>query len=74
MAIVLTFAAASPVVKVGRIAGQFAKPRSAPMEEIDGKALPSYRGDIIMRCLSRILTERRILSVCFRLTGKQRLP
>jgi 3-deoxy-7-phosphoheptulonate synthase len=47
MAVVLTFAAASPVVKVGRIAGQFAKPRSSPTEEKDGKTLPSYRGDIV---------------------------
>jgi 3-deoxy-7-phosphoheptulonate synthase len=47
MAVVLTFAAKMPVVKVGRIAGQFAKPRSAPMETIDGVELPSYRGDII---------------------------
>src|SRR5450432_2354153 len=47
MAVVLTYAAASPVVKVGRIAGQFAKPRSSPMEKRDGKELPSYRGDII---------------------------
>jgi 3-deoxy-7-phosphoheptulonate synthase len=47
MAVVLTFAAASPVVKVGRIAGQFAKPRSAPTEKKDGKELPSYRGDIV---------------------------
>ncbi|PLW77703.1 class II 3-deoxy-7-phosphoheptulonate synthase [Cohaesibacter celericrescens] len=47
MAAVLTYAAASPVVKVGRIAGQFAKPRSAPMETVDGLELPSYRGDII---------------------------
>jgi 3-deoxy-7-phosphoheptulonate synthase len=47
MAIVLTYAGASPVVKVGRIAGQFAKPRSSPMEKRDGKELPSYRGDII---------------------------
>ena len=47
MAVVLTYAAALPVVKVGRIAGQFAKPRSAPMEKKDGKELPSYRGDII---------------------------
>ncbi len=47
MAVVLTFAAACPVVKVGRMAGQFAKPRSAPMEEIDGVELPSYRGDNI---------------------------
>src|SRR2546421_11983591 len=47
MAVVLTYAAASPVVKVGRIAGQFAKPRSAPTERRDGKELPSYRGDVI---------------------------
>lgn len=47
MAVVLTFGAAMPVVKVGRLAGQFAKPRSANMEEIDGVELPSYRGDII---------------------------
>src|SRR5262250_3901058 len=47
MAVVLTFAAASPVVKVGRIAGQFAKPRSAPTEIVDGVELPSYRGDVI---------------------------
>jgi 3-deoxy-7-phosphoheptulonate synthase len=47
MAVVLTYAAASPVVKVGRIAGQFAKPRSSPMEKRDGQELPSYRGDII---------------------------
>jgi len=47
MAVVLTYAAASPVVKVGRIAGQFAKPRSTPTETRDGKELPSYRGDII---------------------------
>jgi 3-deoxy-7-phosphoheptulonate synthase len=47
MAVVLTFGAACPVVKVGRMAGQFAKPRSAPNEEIGGTSLPSYRGDII---------------------------
>jgi 3-deoxy-7-phosphoheptulonate synthase len=47
MAVVMTFAAASPVVKVGRIAGQFAKPRSAPTEKVNGVELPSYRGDII---------------------------
>ncbi len=47
MAVVLTFAGRKPVVKVGRIAGQFAKPRSAPIETIDGVTLPSYRGDNI---------------------------
>ena len=47
MAIVLTFAGGYPVVKVGRVAGQFAKPRSSDYEEINGAKLPSYRGDII---------------------------
>ena len=47
MAVVLTYGAKVPVVKVGRVAGQFAKPRSANMETIDGVELPSYRGDII---------------------------
>ena len=47
MAMVLTFGAKVPVVKVGRMAGQFAKPRSAPTEVIDGVELPSFRGDII---------------------------
>ncbi len=47
MAIVLTFGAKCPVVKIGRIAGQFAKPRSSPTENVNGEVLPSYRGDII---------------------------
>ncbi len=47
MATVLTFAADLPVVKIGRIAGQFAKPRSDDNETRDGRTLPSYRGDII---------------------------
>lgn len=47
MAVVLTFASKQPVVKVGRIAGQFAKPRSAPTETLSGVELPSYLGDII---------------------------
>jgi 3-deoxy-7-phosphoheptulonate synthase len=47
MAVVLTFAGGKPVVKVGRMAGQFAKPRSEPTETIDGVTLPSYRGDNI---------------------------
>ena len=44
MAVVLTYAGGQPVVKVGRIAGQFAKPRSSPTEKKDGRELPSYRG------------------------------
>ncbi len=47
MSVVLTYAGAKPVVKVGRIAGQFAKPRSSDMETIDGVELPSYRGDMV---------------------------
>jgi 3-deoxy-7-phosphoheptulonate synthase len=47
MAVVLTYAGALPVVKVGRIAGQFAKPRSSPTEKVNGVELPSYRGDIV---------------------------
>ena len=47
MAVVMTFAGGLPVVKVGRVAGQFAKPRSADIETIGGVSLPSYRGDIV---------------------------
>jgi len=47
MAVVMTFSGGKPVVKVGRIAGQFAKPRSSDFEKVDGVELPSYRGDII---------------------------
>ena len=47
MAVVLTFGASMPVVKVGRVAGQFAKPRSSLIEAVDGIELPSYRGDMI---------------------------
>jgi len=47
MAVVLTYATNTPVVKLGRIGGQFAKPRSSDFEEKDGLKLPSYRGDII---------------------------
>ena len=47
MSVTLTAAGNCPVVKVGRMAGQFAKPRSSPKEEIDGVELESYKGDII---------------------------
>jgi len=47
MSVALTFGGGLPVVKIGRIAGQYAKPRSAPTETIDGVTLPSYRGDNI---------------------------
>ena len=47
MSLVLTYSASLPVIKLGRIAGQFSKPRSAPMENKDGIELPSYLGDNI---------------------------
>ena len=47
MAVILTSGINTPVTKVGRMAGQFAKPRSKPTETINGKSLPSYAGDII---------------------------
>ena len=47
MSVVLTYAGGKPIIKVGRIAGQFAKPRSADTETIDGIELPSYRGDMV---------------------------
>ena len=49
MSAVLTIAGKNPVVKVGRMAGQFAKPRSSPTETVNGQTLPSYRGDIVNR-------------------------
>ncbi|MCW8842096.1 MAG: 3-deoxy-7-phosphoheptulonate synthase class II [Rhodobacteraceae bacterium] len=65
MAMVLTYGAKVPVVKVGRMAGQFAKPRSAPTETVDGVELPSYRGDIIneldFSAKSRIPDPRKML-------------
>ena len=47
MAVVLTFGSALPVVKIGRLAGQYSKPRSSPFEEINNISLPSYRGDMV---------------------------
>src|SRR5256885_14556923 len=44
MAVVLTYASGLPIVKVGRIAGQFAKPRSSPSEWFEGRELPAFRG------------------------------
>ncbi|WP_239014054.1 class II 3-deoxy-7-phosphoheptulonate synthase [Archangium violaceum] len=65
MAVVLTFAGGRPVVKVGRIAGQFAKPRTSPVETIDGVTLPAYRGDIIngmeFDAASRVPDPKRLL-------------
>ena len=66
MAVVLTWGAQLPVVKVGRMAGQFAKPRSAPTEVINGTELPSYRGDIVngfdFTAAARVPDPQRMLS------------
>ncbi|MFI0395154.1 class II 3-deoxy-7-phosphoheptulonate synthase [Paracoccus jiaweipingae] len=66
MAVVLTWGAQLPVVKVGRMAGQFAKPRSAATETADGQELPSYRGDIIngfdFTAEARVPDPQRMLS------------
>jgi 3-deoxy-7-phosphoheptulonate synthase len=65
MAVVLTFAGSCPVVKVGRLAGQFAKPRSSDTETIDKVSLPSYRGDMVndiaFNELARIPDPRRLI-------------
>src|ERR1700758_4128444 len=65
MAVVLSYAGGVPVVKVARMAGQFAKPRSQPMETIDGVTLPSYRGDIVndiaFNAASRVPDPARML-------------
>ena len=65
MAVVLTFGGKKPIVKIGRMAGQFAKPRSSPIENVNGLTLPSYRGDIINSIfednISRIPNPERML-------------
>jgi 3-deoxy-7-phosphoheptulonate synthase len=65
MAVVLTYAAGLPVVKVGRIAGQFAKPRTASLESLDGQELPVFRGhmvnDIAFDPESRRADPRRLI-------------
>lgn len=69
MAIVLTFAGGCPVVKVGRVAGQFAKPRSSDFEEQNGVKLPSYRGDIIngfdFNETSRVADPKRMIDAYY---------
>lgn len=72
MAMVLTYGAKVPVIKVGRMAGQFAKPRSAPTEVVDGVELPSYRGDIINELASRPRRGSRIRARCCRPTPRRR--
>ncbi|MCU0311166.1 MAG: 3-deoxy-7-phosphoheptulonate synthase class II [Acidimicrobiales bacterium] len=66
MAVVLTYSSGLPLVKVGRIAGQFAKPRSAGTETIDGTELPSFRGhmvnDIVFSAAARNADPERLLT------------
>src|SRR3954470_9717345 len=66
MAVVLTYSSGVPVVKVGRIAGQYAKPRSAPTESVDGIELPSFRGhivnDIAFTAAARVPDPERLLT------------
>tara|TARA_A100001011_G_C14222855_1_gene805236 strand:- start:146 stop:1441 length:1296 start_codon:yes stop_codon:yes gene_type:complete len=63
MAVVLTFGGKCPIVKIGRMAGQFAKPRSSDFEDVDGARVPSYRGDIIngMPIEQRVPDPQRML-------------
>ena len=67
MAVVLTFGASMPIVKVGRMAGQFAKPRSSGFETVGGVELPSYRGDMVNGIefdkASRVPDPTRLLQV-----------
>jgi 3-deoxy-7-phosphoheptulonate synthase len=67
MAVVLTYAGGKPVIKVGRIAGQFAKPRSSDIETVDDLSLPSYRGDMVNK--AEFSTEARIPNPKFMLQG-----
>ena len=65
MSLVLTYSASLPVVKLGRIAGQFSKPRSSPTEKKDGLELPSYLGDNIngieFNAKSRVPDPKKII-------------
>lgn len=67
MAVVMTYAGGKPVIKVGRIAGQFAKPRSSDTEVVDGIEIPSYRGDMVNRI--EPTKEARIPNPDFMLKG-----
>ena len=67
MAVVLTYAGGKPVIKMGRIAGQFANPRSADLETVDGLELPSYRGDMVNK--SEFTLEARTPNPKYMLKG-----
>lgn len=74
MAVVLTFAGGCPIVKVGRLAGQFAKPRSSDLEEFNGLKLPSYRGDIVTILNLPKMLVFQIQNVCSKPTTNQPRP
>lgn len=65
MAVVAMFGGGVPVVKIGRMAGQFAKPRSADLESIDGQELPSYRQEALSLCAA---------PACINLCMRQKFP
>ncbi len=73
MSVVLTFGAKVPVVKLGRMAGQFAKPRSSDTETVEGRSLPAYRGDIIngaaFTAASRVADPARMETGYFQSAG-----
>ncbi|MDH5465774.1 MAG: 3-deoxy-7-phosphoheptulonate synthase class II, partial [Thiovulaceae bacterium] len=77
MAVVMTFASGKPVVKVGRMAGQFAKPRSSDTEIINGVELPSYRGDIVngigFDAASRVPDPERLVKAYHQASATQNL-
>ena len=77
MSVVLTFGAGVPVTKIGRMAGQYAKPRSSDNETIDGVTLPSYRGDIIngpeFDPATRVADPARMESAYFQSAGTMNL-
>ncbi|MEJ0046473.1 MAG: 3-deoxy-7-phosphoheptulonate synthase class II [Rhodospirillales bacterium] len=77
MAVVLTFGATVPVIKIGRMAGQFAKPRSSDLETLEGATLPSYRGDIIngpeFTAAARVPDPARMEQAYFQSAGRMNL-
>ncbi len=77
MAVVLTFGATVPVIKIGRMAGQFAKPRSSETETVDGVMMPSYRGDIINgpapEAAARVPDPARMETAYFQSAGRMNL-
>ena len=72
MSLVLLHGLKKPIIRVGRLAGQYAKPRSADTETRDGVTLPSYRGDLVNRPGSPPRSASRIPSCCCAATSAPR--